>query len=248
MGRFVEGIVVAHKVWAQNLRSLMVEAPIEPFIAGQFTQLSLDEDQHLFRPYSFVNAPSQLPLEFYYSQLPNGKLTSRLSKLEVGGKLFVAKRAVGRFMLSAVPDADILWLFATGTGLGVFLSMLQTQEPWQRFAKIVLVHSVQKAHFLTHQDLIKSWVRNYPGQFFWLPTVTGEQVPGSFSKRVTDLLRFGEIERATGLSLAAKSSQVMLCGNPAMVNEMLNLLIDRGLTLSSVKQTGHITVESYWKL
>ncbi len=240
--------MVAHKIWAQNLRSLMIEAPIEPFVAGQFTQLSLDEDQHLFRPYSFVNPPLQLPLEFYYSQLPGGKLTSRLSKLEVGDRIFVAKRPVGRFVLSAVPNAEILWLFATGTGLGVFLSMLQTEEPWQRFEKIVLVHSVQKVAHLTHQDLLQSWVRDNAGQFFWLPTVTGEQLPGQFSKRVTDLLRLGEMEKAVGLSLTANSSQTMLCGNPAMVNEMLNLLIDRGLTLSSVKQTGHITVESYWKL
>lgn len=248
MGRFVEGIVVAHKMWAHNLRSLMIEVQIEPFIAGQFTQLSLDADQHLFRPYSFANAPHQLPLEFYYSQLPNGKLTPHLSKLEVGDKVFVAKHAVGRFILSTIANADILWLFATGTGLGVFLSILQTQEPWQRFEKVVLVHSVHKADFLTHQDLIQSWVHHYPGRFHWLPIVTGEQLPGYISKRVTALLRLGELEQLMGLSLAANTSQVMLCGNPAMVKEMVNLLVEKGLALSSVKHPGQITVESYWKM
>jgi len=247
--RFVPGVVVAQKEWSENLRSLYVDAPIEPFVAGQFTQLSLDEDQTLFRPYSFVNAYEQTPLEFYYSILPTGKFTQRLACLKPGDRLFVAKRASGRFVLNLVPDAKVLWLFATGTGLGVFLAMLQTDEPWQRFQKVVLVHSVQKESSLTHVELIKEWQSRYPKQFYWIPTVTGgAPISGLYSKRITSLLIEQQLEKAVGCELSIETSQTMLCGNPAMVKEMTELLLLRALQMNHPKHPGHITVENYWKL
>jgi len=246
--RFVPGIVVAHKAWSQDLRSLFIEAPIEPFVAGQFTQLAIDDPSHLFRPYSFVNAPSQSTLEFYYSVLAQGNLTPQLARLKPGDRILVAKRALGRFVLSFVPDARVLWLFATGTGLGVFLAMLRTPAPWQRFQKIVLVHSVQKAIGLTHLDLLQDWQHQYEEQFHWIPTVTAEQQQGRLSKRVTDLLHSGELEKVTGLTLSAQTSQTMLCGNPAMVNDLSQLLLSRGLNMNHLRQPGHVTVENYWKL
>lgn len=247
--RFVEGVVIDQKEWSKDLRSLLIEAPVEPFVAGQFTQLAVDESLHLFRPYSFANAPEQTTLEFYYSVLATGNLTPLLNRLVPGDRIFVAKRPSGRFTLSFVPEAKVLWLFATGTGLGVFLSMLRTQEPWQRFEKIVLVHSVQKASGLTHQDLLQNWQRQYPNQFYGISTVTGEvKASGFFSRRITALLGDGELERHLGLTLTAASSQTMLCGNPAMVHDLSALLMLRGLKMNHLREPGHITVENYWKL
>lgn len=246
--RFVSGTVVAHKEWRPGLRSLFVAATIEPFIAGQFTQLALDEQLRLFRPYSFVNAPAQTTLEFYYSLVPSGTFSTQLAGLLPGDKIFVAKRAFGRFTLDSVPDADILWLFATGTGLGVFLSILQTKEPWQRFQKIVLVHSVQKASSLTHFDLLHLWEQQFPGQFQWITIVTGNNHPGAFSVRITELLVNGQLEERTQLQINTQTSQVMLCGNPAMIRDVCEILQHRGLTLNHLSRPGHITHENYWKL
>ncbi|MGE3318339.1 MAG: ferredoxin--NADP reductase [Candidatus Berkiella sp.] len=247
--RFVPGVIVAQKAWSDELRSLYVTAPIEPFVAGQFTQLSLDEEVALFRPYSFVNANDQSPLEFYYSILPTGKFTQQLARLKPGDRLFVAKRASGRFVLETVPDAKVLWLFATGTGLGVFLSMLQTPLAWQRFQKVVLVHSVQKASSLTHLDLVKHWQKQYGNQFYWIPTITGATPQsGILSQRITALLLEGYLEKIVECELSITTSQTMLCGNPAMVKDLSELLIQRGLQMNHPKHPGHITVENYWKL
>lgn len=242
------GKVVQQKEWSPTLRSLFVEAPVDPFVAGQFTQLAVEEDALMFRPYSFVNAPSASTLEFYYSILSGGHLTPQLANLVPGSAIWVAKRPSGRFVLSSLPDAEILWLFATGTGLGVFLAMLQTPEPWSRFQKIVLVHSVQKASGLTHADFIQHWQNQYPTQFHWVPTVTGETKPHVFSLRITELLRSGELEARIGATLDAQTSQTMLCGNPAMVNDVSQLLLLRGLKINHLHQPGQITVENYWKL
>ncbi len=246
--RFVQGTVVENKEWRPGLHSLFVTATIEPFIAGQFSQLGLDEELRLLRPYSFVNPPSQATLEFYYSLIPGGRFSTKLIALLPGDKIFIAKHAFGRFTLDSVPDADSLWLFATGTGLGVFLSILQTPEPWQRFQKIVLVHSVQTVTSLTHLDLIRQWQQQFPRQFQWIPVVTGGNHPGVFSERVTVLLTNGQLEEKAELQIATQTSQVMLCGNPAMIHDVCEILHQRGLTLNHLSRLGHITIENYWKL
>ena len=44
MSKWVEGHVVCKRCWTDELFSLQVDAPVEPFRAGQFTKLALDID------------------------------------------------------------------------------------------------------------------------------------------------------------------------------------------------------------
>lgn len=246
MQQWVKGKVIEQKQWAQGLFSLFVEAPIAPFVAGQFTQLALDEQHKGFRSYSFANAPHEPVLEFYYSLVTQGRLTPQLVHLAPQDPIWIAPKAVGQFILSRVPQSQTLWLLATGTGLGVFLSLLKTDEPWTKFEKIVLVHSVRYGSSLTHQLLIKQWQQRYPERFHWVPVITREpQV--LFSERLPQLLESGKLESTLSLPLTATSSQVMLCGNPAMIDTVSLILQKRGLTINRSHQPGHITLESYWR-
>ncbi|MBN9286385.1 MAG: hypothetical protein BGO43_12530 [Gammaproteobacteria bacterium 39-13] len=246
--KWVEGKICGQHEWAPGLYSLFVQASILPFEAGQFIQISLDAPTYkLFRPYSLVNAPDDPTLEFYYTLVKAGELTPFLPQLSIGDSIGIAERAHGRFVLSDVPEAKILWLIATGTGLGPFLSLLKTKEPWSRFEKIVLVHSVRYSNELTHQALIEMWQEQYPQQFLWVPLVTRENAVHAHRERVTTLLLSGNLEALTQLTLSALTSQVMLCGNPEMIDEVVALLLKRGLTINRIKQKGQITLENYWK-
>src|SRR3989304_8825066 len=81
MSKFSEGRVVNSKRWTERLHSLQVEAPVEPFKAGQFGKVALEiNGEMVFRPYSFVNAPHERPLEFYFITLEDGPLTRRLDR------------------------------------------------------------------------------------------------------------------------------------------------------------------------
>ncbi len=141
MSKWVEGTVVAQKHWTGRLYSLQVEAEIAPFAAGQFTKLALAvEGEMVGRPYSFVNAPSARPHEFYYVVLPDHPLTPRLCRLAAGDSVYLAPQAAGFLTLDAVPAGAHLWLLASGTALGPFLSILGTEAPWRRFERVVLVH------------------------------------------------------------------------------------------------------------
>ena len=95
--------------------SLRVDAALEPFRAGQFGRLALEiGGEMVARPYSFVNAPHETPHEFYYIHLDQGPLTSRLTALAPGDRVFLAPRAAGFLTLAEVPEAKI-WLLSTGT-------------------------------------------------------------------------------------------------------------------------------------
>ncbi|MFI4938655.1 MAG: ferredoxin--NADP reductase [Candidatus Berkiellales bacterium] len=248
--KWVQAKVVSQKQWSSRLFSLFVEATIAPFIAGQFIQVAMDQNGP-FRPYSLVNAPFDPILEFYFTLLPPGVLTPQLSQLSMGSLLWVANHAAGKFTLHEIPAAKTLWLFATGSGLGPFLSMLKTAEPWQRFTNIVLVHSVRAANELSHQPLIKEWQAQHPTQFHWFPIVTQEASlinSHVLSERITTLLQSGKLERLAQLELNPTTSQVMLCGSPSMVADVCETLQKRNLVIHRPRQIGHITVENYWKL
>jgi ferredoxin/flavodoxin---NADP+ reductase len=146
MSKWLEGRVVGQTRWTDRLCSLQVRAPLGPFAAGQFTKLALDVGgERVARPYSLVNAPGAELLEFYYNVVPAGPLSPRLAALAAGDAVHVAPNPAGFLVLREVPEADNLWLVATGTGLGPFLSILRTDAPWQRFARVTLVHATRTA-------------------------------------------------------------------------------------------------------
>ena len=247
MSKFAEGRVVNSKHWTERLLSLQVEAPVEPFKAGQFGKLALEiNGDMVFRPYSYVNAPHERPLEFYLIMLQNGPLTQRLVKLDGGDPIYVAPRAAGFLTLSQIPDAENLWLLSTGTAIGPFLSILKTEEAWRRFSSIVLVHAVRQAEELTYQDQIRRLLDEHPHRLKVIPFVSREDTDFAMKGRVPEAIKDGRLEAKAGIRLAAESSQVMLCGNPDMVRDTSRVLEGRGLKKNRRKAPGHITVENYW--
>lgn len=247
MARWIEGTVVENIKWTDTLYSLRVRADIAPFTAGQFGRLAMEIDgKPLGRPYSFVNAPQDDVLEFYSIVVPDGPLSPRLHALEPGDPVLVGPKGGGFFTLDMVPDADTLWMLSTGTALGPFLSILRTEEPWQRFRNIVLVHAVRMGEELTYQARIKKHVSEKPGVFQYIPFVSREKIDGALHGRVPAAIESGALEERAGLSLHPENSQIMICGNPDMVRDTQQALAGRGFTPNTRKEKGHITTENYW--
>ncbi|QBQ54884.1 ferredoxin--NADP reductase [Nitrosococcus wardiae] len=245
--RWVEGRVIANHHWTEQLYSLRVEAPVEPFEAGQFGRLGLViDDEFVARSYSFVNSPQENYLEFYSITVPDGPLSNRLVKLEPNDPVWVSRKAAGFLTLSQIQTTDNLWMLSTGTAIGPFLSILQTEEPWQRFSRIVLAHSVRTAEELTYQDLIETLRQQHPQQFTMVPLVSREGYEGAIRGRITTAIADGRMAQYTGLTIEAGSSQVMLCGNPDMVRDTTALLKERGLKENRRRDPGQISVERYW--
>jgi ferredoxin--NADP+ reductase len=246
-GRWIEGRVAGQRHWTARLHSLRVEAEVGPFEAGQFAKLALDVDgERVARPYSFVNAPGAQPCEFYYVEVPAGPLSPRLARLAPGDAIFLSPGASGFLVLSEVPDADTLWMLATGTGIGPFLSILGTPAPWERYRHCVLVHAVRHADELAYRDVIAGLAARHGERFRGVSFVSREAHAGALPGRIPAAIADGRLEHAAGLALTAATSQVMICGNPDAVTDITATLQARGMKKHRRRDPGQITVENYW--
>ncbi|CAI2129823.1 MULTISPECIES: ferredoxin--NADP(+) reductase [Serratia] len=248
MAEWVNGKVTGVQHWTDGLFSITVNAPIDSFTAGQFAKLSLEIDgERVQRAYSYVNAPSDPNLEFYLVTVPEGKLSPSLHQLQPGAEVMVTKEAAGFFVLEEVPDCDTLWMLATGTAIGPYLSILQEGKDLDRFNNLVLVHAARFARDLSYLPLMQQLQQRFNGKLRIQTVVSREEVAGSLTGRVPALLEDGRLEAAVGLTLDAETSHVMLCGNPQMVRDTQQTLKEKYQMRKHLRRKpGHITSEHYW--
>ncbi len=253
MPTWCDATITKKKIWTDGLFTITIKADgVNPFKPGQFLQLGVYpegkqgvEDAIINRPYS-VASPHGDELEFFIVLVPEGELTPKLWALEVGDPLLVNDRGAGRFSLDHTPDAEHLWLFATGTGLAPYIAMLRTDAPWQRFKKIVVVHGVRHEADLAYTEELSEHRTTHPGQFELIQSLTREQSEVAMRGRIPALLASGQLEKAADCKLTKDSSSVMLCGNPAMLDSMEELLNSRGMVKHRSKAPGQIVLERYW--
>lgn len=251
MAKWVQGTVAGKRTWTSTLLSLQVHAPEVTFEAGQFARLALPappgtREDMLGRPYSFVNSPLVTPHEFYFIIVPEGPLSPRLAALEAGDPIWLLPRANGFFTVAELPATEVLWCLATGTGLGPFLSILRSPDVWEKFDRCVLVHAVRHAEELTYQDAIASIAGKHAGAFTYVQFVSREQHPGALHGRIPAAILDRRLETRTGIALTPDNSHVMLCGNPAMVEDTQKTLETLGMRKHRRREPGHVTVETYW--
>jgi len=241
----LESRVLENRRWTDALFSLRVAAPKLSYQAGQFVRIALDiGGERVARPFSFVNPPDDQALEFYGVIVPEGPLSPRLAKLGVGDTLYVASNPAGFLILSEIPDAQTLWLVATGTGIAPFLSILRTETPWRRFREVVLVHAARHARELVYREMISKLQRERGLRY--VTFVSREATPGALAGRIPAAVRDGRLEGAAGVRLAPENSHVLLCGNPQMLKDTTAALAERGMRKHRRRAPGHITVESFW--
>lgn len=237
--------VVERREWAPDLITLRLGLRLSKFTPGQFVNLGLDLDgERVRRSYSLANA-SGSAVEVLLSRVAGGALTPSLFERSVGDGVWVDDRALGFFTLEQLPPASDLWLLATGTGLGPYLSILRTGQLWERFDHVVVLHGVSRVRHLAHADELMRMAR--AANLTYVPAVTREPPPRhGLSGRITALMQSGDLESHVGLQLSPTRTHVMLCGNPAMITDARALLHDRGLERHTKRKPGHVSFESYW--
>ncbi len=244
--KWTPGVIKHKTVWSEGLFTLAIEAPqVAHFEPGQFLQLGVETPQgHVHRPYS-VASPHGSILEFFIVLVEDGKLTPLLWDMQVGDAIDISAKAAGSFTLSHCPDASTLWLVGTGTGLAPYIALLRTEEPWQRYQKIVVVHGVRHATDLAYQQELADYKTRFGQRFDCIPVVSRQQVDGTLSGRITTCIINGSLEEAAGQALTPDCC-VMMCGNPDMLNETEALLGQRGIRRHKSKEPGQIVIERYW--
>lgn len=245
--KWVRGEVVSVKHWTESLYSIKIKAPEVKFTAGQYTKVCLEiNNEEIARPYSFVNSPNEEFLEFYSVYVPNGPLSTALQKLKKGDPINIGRGGNGFLVLNEIPKINDLWMLATGTAIGPYLSILKTSESWNKFKKAILVHAVRYEKELTYQETINDLKKIYKDRFIYVTYVSREEVKNSLPGRIPLSISNGKLEEKANIKITPNDSHIMLCGNPEMVKDTTIELNKIGLKKHRRNSPGHITTENYW--
>lgn len=241
MTAFYEETVLSVQHWNDSLFSFKTTRPSSlRFHNGHFVMLGLEvEGKPLMRAYSIASANYEEELEFLSIKVPDGALTSRLQHLKKGDSVLISRKPVGTLMVSDLKPGNNLFLFATGTGLAPFMSIIQDPETYERFQKVILVHGVRYASELAYRDEIQNDLprHKYLGEeitakLVYYPTVTREAFDNN--GRITELLNNGKLCRDLGLSdINPKTDRAMICGSPSMLNDICQILDEKGFKAST---------------
>ncbi|MEP1447869.1 MAG: ferredoxin--NADP reductase [Paraglaciecola sp.] len=248
MAQWLEATLVSRTDWNDHLFSLRFSCVDFPhFKAGQFTKVGIEQDGKIVsRPYSLVNGPDDNELEIIAVPVPEGVLSPKLHTLKIGASLKIMSPATGFLVLDEVPLSRDLWLMATGTGVGPFLSILASEQAWHSFENIILVYGARFQQDLAYMPLIETWLKQYPDKFRFVPVVSREEPVSGLQGRIPTLLKTLTIQEQVGLDIHPEHSHVMLCGNPAMIEDATQTLVELGLSKHLRRSPGQISMERYW--
>jgi len=221
------------------------------FENGHFVMVGmLVDDKPLMRAYSIASANHEEFLEFLSIKVANGPLTSRLQHIKPGDEVLISHKPTGTLLLRDLKPGKRLYLLASGTGLAPFMSLIKDPEIYERFEKVILIHSVRYRSELAYRDYIEWELTHHEflGQqvrdrLVYFPTVTRERF--RYQGRITALIESGKLFEETGLpSLDPVTDRAMICGSPSMITDLSKLLDARGFQVSPhVGEAGDYVVE-----
>src|SRR5690606_15949138 len=184
----------------------------------------------LLRAYSMASANYDEHLEFFSIKVSQGALTSRLAHIKPGDEVLVGNKPTGTLTIGNLIPGRTLWLLATGTGLAAFLGTIRDPETYERFERVILVHTCRELKDLAYRSYLTEKLPKaeclgdaVSEQLSYIPTVTRE--PFETQGRVTDLMSDGTLfERCNRGPFDANHDRVMLCGNVDMLEQATNQL------------------------
>ncbi|MGC8202820.1 ferredoxin--NADP reductase [Aliiroseovarius sp. PTFE2010] len=250
--------VLSVKHWTDRLFSFRVERPQSlRFRSGEFVMIGLMGDpdpktgkvKPLLRAYSIASPNWDQELEFYSIKVPDGPLTSRLQHIQPGDQIILRPKPVGTLVVDALLPGKRLWMFATGTGIAPFASLMRDPEVYEKFDEVILMHTCREVGELEYgrqliehikSDEILSEIEG--GKLRYYPTTTREEY--HHMGRVTDNLKSGKVFTDLGIDpIDPEHDRAMVCGNLGFNKDIMAILNDFGLREGANSEPREYVVE-----
>ena len=251
MSAFNEERVLSVHHWTDKLFTFTTTRdPSLRFSNGHFTMIGLRvNDKPLLRAYSIVSANYEEHLEFLSIKVPDGPLTSRLQHIQPGDTIIVGRKPTGTLLIDYLLPGKRLYLLSTGTGLAPFMSIVRDPETYEKFEQVILVHGVRQVDELAYHDLLVEHLPNHEflgelvsSKLRYYPTVTREAYKNM--GRVTNLIENGKIfDDLQVPQLDPANDRVMICGSPAMLRDLKQMLEQRGFKEGNTSTPGDFVIE-----
>ncbi|WP_439124517.1 ferredoxin--NADP reductase [Marivita sp.] len=233
--------------WTDRLFSFRVTRPASlRFRSGEFVMIGLmqtDEktgkEKPLLRAYSIASPSWDEELEFYSIKVQDGPLTSRLQHIEPGDQIILRPKPVGTLVHDALLPGKRLWLFATGTGIAPFASLLRDPQTYEDYDEVILTHTCREVGELQYGKELIADIRKdellaeligegFADKLRYYPTTTREDSPKM--GRITDLMRSGDCFADLNVPvISPETDRAMVCGNLAFNLEIKEMLEGYGL-------------------
>jgi len=251
MSAFNEERVLTVHHWTDRLFSFTTTRDKSlRFSNGHFTMIGLRvNDKPLLRAYSIVSPNYEEQLEFLSIKVEDGPLTSRLQHIQVGDTIIVGRKPTGTLLIDYLLPGKRLYLFATGTGLAPFMSIIRDPDTYEKFEEVVLVHGVREVEELAYHDLLVNQLPQHEllgeqisKQLRYYPTVTRQ--PFHNMGRITDLVESGKLFSDLGVpALNPVEDRIMICGSPGMLRDLKIMLEAKGFKEGNTTKPGDFVIE-----
>jgi ferredoxin--NADP+ reductase len=216
--------------------------------AASIATAAADPDRMIRRAYSIASeSRTDEFVEFYLTVVMSGELTPRLFNLKIKDRLYIGPKAVGVFTLDKAPGKHIL-MIGTGTGLAPYMSMLRSELDCNGARQFVVIHGARFSWDLGYRTELAGLSRHC-GNFHYMPVITRPQEDVTWRGRsgyLQNIIASGAIEEETGLPLTPENFDIFLCGNPGMIETVIEWAEARGFVKDKGHDIGTLHTEEYW--
>ncbi|MFU8776384.1 MAG: ferredoxin--NADP reductase [Roseovarius sp.] len=249
-GVFAETVTAVQHYTDRLFRFRITRPGAFRFRSGEFVMIGLpNAEKPVFRAYSIASPSWDEEIEFFSIKVPDGPLTEHLQRIKVGDTILMRRKPTGTLVNDALLPGKRLYMFATGTGIAPFASLIRDPETYEKFEQVILCHTCREVAELTYGNDLVAAIAEDPligevanGALRHYPTTTREKYP--FMGRQTDLMASGKLFADLGVPpISPETDRGMICGSMDMLRDTKAALESFGLIEGSNSAPDTFVVE-----